>query len=776
MPPGTHKVLSKTSRPRYTIGQILKLIESFSWMGEELVNAIAPVNASLHQKVMWVEDFTQSHIRYREDGTSSDGARRIGDEELSSFRSIWHNRFNPNAPCDCDDFTYFCGTLLYLMGVNFAAKMAQYDEGRGFQHVYIVVPKDQSRDYASEEAFEYYTIDPVIQGIGNEHKPIIKSYKTTTMGRLTVLDGIGYSPIKEPFIGAELQEILIKNKTINEELKKKICLIIANYSFDTLKALGESMSAINEENYSCWANEASEEMFLYLFRTQKMAILSKRDDKGNLAIDSGQLFEDLELGKLRSLIDTSDEELWPIAAPLFTKLLKSTKLPTTLQSEALTYEMASLPRKFQEKLKDQIESLEGESLSGMKDWWKKHKSWAKPTLNLLLLLLLGAKPPRDLRDVKSKNAGIANAGMSKASGANPSKRNEYDIDPNKPVRRHLSGIEDLEQEFIKNTQYGGQSRGLSGKGAAIKAFAKKIVEYIPKDFWKKLGGQIKGWFAGLTSGGRNPLNGDLSTKEFIERFGSHHWIYQLLKQNKIHNVVDTLGKLRQAIDNYKVNWVGNISKNSSNKWWNNREHAMRDVLGLLEKFYEELEETVFTEAKKSVSSLEDAKEYLSALGTDSKIIDSFISKLLQPYTKQVVLNPSDWYIIYQDYLNRKSTKYSAQSMLNSLIVNGLVNIANRRDALKANNSDYSQRAYYLAENMLKNLNAIKVLPAQVGPSNSKPSQPVNSDPVKREELKKKGSNTLKNVAVGATVIAAGVAAYKLGVFDGDSDVETIELD
>lgn len=72
---------------------------------------------------------------------------------------------------DCDDYTTFLGSLLTNQGISFRIRMTGY--GNGWQHVYIIVPKNQAQTptQAPLNRYQYYTLDCVLDQFDLEQPP-----------------------------------------------------------------------------------------------------------------------------------------------------------------------------------------------------------------------------------------------------------------------------------------------------------------------------------------------------------------------------------------------------------------------------------------------------------------------------------------------------------------------------------------------------------------------------------------------------------------------------
>ena len=102
-----------------------------------------------------VFDFTNDHIQYKED--------EPGKEELRTPARSWKDRV---TGIDCDCFTLFQSSILANLGIPHLYRMAGYNSGGDYSHVYLVA-KHNGKEYI---------LDPVLSKWNTEHGPITKKY------------------------------------------------------------------------------------------------------------------------------------------------------------------------------------------------------------------------------------------------------------------------------------------------------------------------------------------------------------------------------------------------------------------------------------------------------------------------------------------------------------------------------------------------------------------------------------------------------------------------
>lgn len=100
--------------------------------------------------------FCYSYIQYKLDET--------GTEQIRKPARVWHDRI---TGVDCDCFSVFISSILLNLNIPHYFKITDY--GRGFQHIYIVVPKD------GKSKSNCYIIDAVLGKFDFEKTPIINS-------------------------------------------------------------------------------------------------------------------------------------------------------------------------------------------------------------------------------------------------------------------------------------------------------------------------------------------------------------------------------------------------------------------------------------------------------------------------------------------------------------------------------------------------------------------------------------------------------------------------
>ncbi|NTW18185.1 MAG: hypothetical protein HGA42_00625 [Nostocales cyanobacterium W4_Combined_metabat2_030] len=104
-------------------------------------------------------DFLYTYVQYHVDAPHEEQIRRPA-------RSWW----NRKAGVDCDCYTTFISSCLLNLRIPHYLRMSAYNKERGYQHIYVVVPKNANLSTANRS--DYWVIDPVLDGFNTE-KPFL---------------------------------------------------------------------------------------------------------------------------------------------------------------------------------------------------------------------------------------------------------------------------------------------------------------------------------------------------------------------------------------------------------------------------------------------------------------------------------------------------------------------------------------------------------------------------------------------------------------------------
>jgi hypothetical protein len=129
---------------------------------------------------------------------------------------------------DCDCMATLVGALLQALGIKFYIRMTAY---RGaWQHVYIVVPKNQNKPSNTKRS-EYYAMDCVLDAFDSEKK---FSKKHDVFMDLAILNGVGEHLSQQQV--NDLKQIAIRFQSTNPQISNKIRQFIALSSTNPVEA------------------------------------------------------------------------------------------------------------------------------------------------------------------------------------------------------------------------------------------------------------------------------------------------------------------------------------------------------------------------------------------------------------------------------------------------------------------------------------------------------------------------------------------------------------
>lgn len=121
-------------------------------------------------------DFIYNHIQYNLDSSTEEQIRRPA-------RS-WADRY---SGVDCDCYTVFISSILSNLSIPHFLRMSAYNPTRGYQHIYVIVPKTQACKVSDRQ--DYWTIDPVLNGFDQEKPFLFKKDKFMGFRRASTLNG-----------------------------------------------------------------------------------------------------------------------------------------------------------------------------------------------------------------------------------------------------------------------------------------------------------------------------------------------------------------------------------------------------------------------------------------------------------------------------------------------------------------------------------------------------------------------------------------------------------
>lgn len=166
-PVKTDPVLRGGIDPRDTVGRLMPdIIERTKGQTSQIAITLTREKLQPTLKAIW--EFVYNHIQYRNDN------RFI--EQLRHPVRAWADR---KTGVDCDCYAIFISTILCNLRIPHALRMAGYNKQRGWQHVYVIVPKFNGANLRIRD--QYYTIDCVLEEF-NAEKPYIMVFDRTILG------------------------------------------------------------------------------------------------------------------------------------------------------------------------------------------------------------------------------------------------------------------------------------------------------------------------------------------------------------------------------------------------------------------------------------------------------------------------------------------------------------------------------------------------------------------------------------------------------------------
>jgi len=144
---------------------------------------------NLYETCRKIWTFYYQHVPYARD--------EEGIEQVRDGARTWQDRKTPNkngeVGVDCDCFSFSVGCCLFILGYRFKYRITKYPKPKGeipkWQHIYIVVPKDQSMDRPLTKREDYIVIDCVKEDFDSE-EPFLefKDYNDMKLEFLSGLD------------------------------------------------------------------------------------------------------------------------------------------------------------------------------------------------------------------------------------------------------------------------------------------------------------------------------------------------------------------------------------------------------------------------------------------------------------------------------------------------------------------------------------------------------------------------------------------------------------
>jgi hypothetical protein len=150
---GTDPIIAGPKSDNYdTLREMTSMSKEFTYQTEKISNKLK--GSSLEETLRNIWSFLYNHVQYKLDSKTR--------EQLRTPLRTWKDR---SSGVDCDCFSVFASTVLRNLGISHAFRMTKYNAG--FQHVYVVVPKDGKKE-SLDIPGKYFIIDPVVDRFNYE--------------------------------------------------------------------------------------------------------------------------------------------------------------------------------------------------------------------------------------------------------------------------------------------------------------------------------------------------------------------------------------------------------------------------------------------------------------------------------------------------------------------------------------------------------------------------------------------------------------------------------
>jgi hypothetical protein len=173
-PEYSNPVLHNNGTNELTIDKLIpEMVRKYSKDTERITVVLKQPTLEATLKAVW--DFIYTYIQYELDSPYEEQIRRPA--------RMWADRKG-----DCDCYTTFISSVLTNLRIPHYLRMAAYNRVRGYQHIYVVVPKTEGATIGARDT--YFVVDPVLNSF-NEEKPFLfKHDKFIAMARgLNSLNG-----------------------------------------------------------------------------------------------------------------------------------------------------------------------------------------------------------------------------------------------------------------------------------------------------------------------------------------------------------------------------------------------------------------------------------------------------------------------------------------------------------------------------------------------------------------------------------------------------------
>ena len=164
-----------------TIDRLIpKMVEQYGSDTERIAIVLKQKTLEATCRSIWT--FLYDHVQYHLDSPMEEQVRRPA--------RTWADRKNG---VDCDCYTMFISSVLCNLRIPHYLRMASYKPLRGFQHIYVVVPKKWGADMNKKE--NYWTIDPVMDAF-NAEKGYLKRHDKGMIPAQGLNHGLDGFPIR----------------------------------------------------------------------------------------------------------------------------------------------------------------------------------------------------------------------------------------------------------------------------------------------------------------------------------------------------------------------------------------------------------------------------------------------------------------------------------------------------------------------------------------------------------------------------------------------------
>lgn len=174
-PQGTDPLLSKSADVYKTIDYIDQLVGQTLSQTAKIAPVIKGSSKDLNEICRKIFNFFYTHYQYKLD--------KEGEEQLRTPARAWADR---KTGIDCDCFAISVSSVLHNLGIKHAYRICELKNKGYFQHIYIVVPVDQTSNKISGK---YITIDPVLDRFNMEAPGITKTHDKMSIP-VRVLNGV----------------------------------------------------------------------------------------------------------------------------------------------------------------------------------------------------------------------------------------------------------------------------------------------------------------------------------------------------------------------------------------------------------------------------------------------------------------------------------------------------------------------------------------------------------------------------------------------------------